>query len=92
MDPKEPDPEHWYIYIILQRQQVLKKSQNIRNQGFPCYFCLMMEGSGAGSVLVNIGSGYGSRRPKNIRIQMRIRDTGLYAVVKHLNSYSACTS
>jgi hypothetical protein len=24
----DPDPEHWYMYIILQRQKVIKKSQN----------------------------------------------------------------
>jgi hypothetical protein len=46
------DPEHWYIYIILPRLEVIKKSQNSRNQGYSYYFCLMMEGSGAGSELV----------------------------------------
>ncbi len=30
-------------------KKVIKKSQNIRNKGFSYYFCLMMEGSGAGS-------------------------------------------
>jgi hypothetical protein len=35
---------------------------------------MMMEGSGAGSVLVTIGSGCGSGRLKNIRI--RIAKTG----------------
>jgi hypothetical protein len=31
MDPKDPDPEHWYIYIILQiqRQKVIKKSRGL---------------------------------------------------------------
>jgi hypothetical protein len=46
--------------------------QNRINQGFSYYFCLMIEGSGAGSgagsVLVINGSGYGSGRPKSIRI------------------------
>jgi hypothetical protein len=28
------------------------KSQNSKNQGFSYYFCLMMKGSGSGSVLV----------------------------------------
>ncbi len=37
-----------------------KEVTNSRNQGFSYYFCLMMEGSGAGSVLVTNGSG----RPK----------------------------
>ncbi len=36
----------------------MKKSQNSRNKVFPYYFCLVMEGSGAGarSVAVTIGS------------------------------------
>ncbi len=33
-----------YIYIIFQRQNVQKKSYNIRNLGFFYYFCLMIEG------------------------------------------------
>jgi hypothetical protein len=44
------------------------------NPGFPSYFCLMIEGSGAGPVPLTNGSG--SRRPKNIRI--RIRNTAAY--------------
>jgi hypothetical protein len=43
------DPEHWYIYIILQELKVIKKLQNSRNQGFSYYNCLMMDGSGAKS-------------------------------------------
>ena len=49
------------------------KSEYSRYQGgFSYYFCLMIEGSGAGSVLVTNGSG----RPENIRIRigMRIRN------------------
>ncbi len=57
--------EHWHIYIIFQR---IKKLQNSGNQGFSYYFCLMIEGSGVGSVLVINESGCGSRRAKNIRI------------------------
>ncbi len=34
-----------------------KKSQNSINQGFSYYFCLMMEGSGSGSVPLANGSG-----------------------------------
>ncbi len=30
----DPDSEHWYIYIILQRKAVIKKLQNSRNRGF----------------------------------------------------------
>jgi len=49
------------------------KSEYSRYQGgFSYYFCLMIEGSGAWSVLVTNGSG----RPENIRIRigMRIRN------------------
>jgi hypothetical protein len=48
-----------------------KKSQNSRKQGFSYYFCLMIEGSGSGSMPLTDGSGYGSGRPKNIWIQIR---------------------
>ena len=51
----------FYIYIIFQRQNVKKKSQNSRNQAFSCYFCLMM-------TLTNES---GSRRPKNMWIRIR---------------------
>jgi hypothetical protein len=34
----------------------IKKSQNSRNQGFSYYFCLMIEGSGFGSVPLTNGS------------------------------------
>jgi hypothetical protein len=41
---RDPDPdansEQWYIYIILQRQKVIKKLQNSRNQGFFLQFLL----------------------------------------------------
>ncbi len=55
-----------------------KESQNRRNQGFSYYFCMMIEGSGSGSIPRTSGSGSG--RPKNmwirwIRIRIRIRNT-----------------
>ncbi len=60
-----------YIYIIFQ-----KKLQNSRNQGFSYYFCLMMEGSGAGSGSIHLTKESGSGRPKNMWIRwIRIRDT-----------------
>ncbi len=37
------------MYIIFQREKVIKKSHNSRNQGCSYYFCLMIEGSGSGS-------------------------------------------
>jgi hypothetical protein len=54
-----------------------KESQNRRNQGFSYYFCMMIEGSGAGSGSIPLAgrSGSGSERPKNMWI--RIRNTGL---------------
>ncbi len=67
-----------YIYIIFQRQKVIKKSQNSRNQGFSYYFCLMIEGSGSGAE---------SRWPKNIRFR-RIRF--LIRFPQHWFSYFPC--
>ncbi len=37
-----------------------KEVKNSRDQGFPYSFCLMIDGSGAGSVLVTNGCGSGS--------------------------------
>jgi hypothetical protein len=51
-----------------------KESQNSRNQGFSYYFCMMIEGSGSGSIPLTSGSGSG--RPKNMWIRwIRIRNT-----------------
>ncbi len=51
-----------------------KESQNSRNQGFSCYFCMMIEGSGSGSIPLTSGSG--SVKPKNMWIRwIRIRNT-----------------
>ncbi len=36
-----------YIFIILQRYKVIKKSQNSRNYASFYYFCMMMEGFGS---------------------------------------------
>jgi hypothetical protein len=70
--------------------KVIKKSQNstgVRNNSFSYHFCLMIEGSRSGarsgarsgSVPLTNGSGFGSRRPKNIRIiQIRIHNTGFH--------------
>ncbi len=67
-----------YIYIIFKDKKVKKNSQSSRNQGFSYYLCLVIEGSGtgsgAGSIPLTNGSGFGSRRPKNMWI--RIRNTG----------------
>ncbi len=59
-------------FTLFFKKKVKKKSQNSRNQGFACYFCLMIEGSGS----VPLSKGSGSRRPKSIRIRwFRIRNT-----------------
>jgi hypothetical protein len=55
-----------------------KRSRN-RNQGYFFYFfCLIIEGSRSGSVPMTDGSGSGSRRPKNIWIRIRIRNTAFH--------------
>jgi hypothetical protein len=55
-----------YIDIFLLWLNLIKYSQNGKNQGFSHYFCLMIEGSGSGyesrSELLTNGSGSG--RPK----------------------------
>jgi hypothetical protein len=59
-DP-DADSEYWYIYLILNKKS--QRSYKTACQGFSYYFCFMMEGCGAGSVLVTNGSGCGSGRP-----------------------------
>ncbi len=39
-----------------------KESQNIRNQGFPYYFFMMIEGFGSGSIHLTTGSGSGRHK------------------------------
>jgi hypothetical protein len=36
-----------YYLLKVDLHHISKKSQNSRNQGFSCYFCLMIKGSGA---------------------------------------------
>ncbi len=43
------------VHINIQRQKVLKKSQNCKNQGFWIYFSLLIGGSRSGSVQINTG-------------------------------------
>jgi hypothetical protein len=51
-----------------------KASQKIRNQGLSYYFCMIIEGSGSGSLPLTSESGSGSWRPKNMWIRwIRIR-------------------
>ncbi len=63
-----------------------KESQNIRNQGFSYYCCMMIEGSGSGAIPLTIGSGSGM--PKNMWIRwvrIRIRNTGLRITIRHFH-------
>ncbi len=53
-----------YIYIIFKDKKIQKKSQNSRNQGFSYYFCLLIEGSGSGSIPLTNGSGSDPGGPK----------------------------
>ncbi len=56
-----------YIYItwkIKKAQEVIK----LKKSRFSYYFCLMIEGSGSGSVPLTNRSGSESWRPKNLRI------------------------
>jgi hypothetical protein len=48
----------------------LKEVTNLRNQGLSYYFFLVKEGSGS----ISLTNGSGSRRPKNIQIQIRNTD------------------
>jgi hypothetical protein len=83
----DPDPA---IFVI---DQVQKKSQNSRNQGFSYYFCLMIEGSGAGSgSSIPLTNGSVSGRPKKMWIpwiRIRNRNTGLVQCFTSL--CSACS-
>jgi hypothetical protein len=56
-----------------------KESQNSMNQGFSYYFCMMIEGSEAGSGSIPLTNGSGSGRPKNMWIRwIRIRNTACF--------------
>ncbi len=57
-----------YIYIIFLNVKV-KESQNSRNQGFSYNFCMVVEGSGSGSIPLTNGSGFVSGRPKKMWIR-----------------------
>ncbi len=50
-----------------------KETQNSRNQDFS--FCMLKEGSRSGSGSIPLTNGSGSRRPRNLWIRIRIRNT-----------------
>jgi hypothetical protein len=77
MDPGISFLHHLHHFFKDKKSKRSHKTVGI-NQGFTYYFCLEIEGSGsaAGSVPLTNESGFGSIRPKNIRIRrIRIRNT-----------------
>jgi hypothetical protein len=72
-----------HLWPLLYRTLFQVHFMDSRNQGFPYYFCLMIEGSrpgsgagsGYGSIPLTNGSESGSRRPKNTWIRIRIGNT-----------------
>ncbi len=72
-----------------------KESQNSRNPGFSYYFCMMIEGSGSGSIPLT--NGFGSGRPKKmwirwIRIRIRIPDPYLWLMDPYPGGPKTCGS
>ncbi len=64
----------WRYKNLFSKIKSQKESENSMNQGFSYYFCMMIEGSGSGSIPLTSGSGSG--RPKNMWIRwIRIRNT-----------------
>ncbi len=90
------DPWHNFFCLLvfeaaftsLFKDKSQKESQNSRNQGFSCYFCMIIEGSGseprAGSGSIPLTSGSGSGRPKNM--WNRIRNTAVRSRTVQKNS------
>ena len=75
---------YYFLKVLLHQFSKIKRKKEatrVINHGFSYYFCLMIEGSeaGSGSIPLTSVSGSGSRRPKNIwiriRIQIRIHNT-----------------
>jgi hypothetical protein len=55
---------HLHRFLKIKSQKESHKPVGVKV--FSYYFCLMIEGSGSGSIPLTNGSGSGSRRPKNI--------------------------
>jgi len=61
---------YYFLKVYLLHFSKIKSPKEVtskRNQGFSYYFCLMIEGSGSGSIHLTKGSGSG--RPKNTWIR-----------------------
>jgi hypothetical protein len=64
------------VAVAEKEKNVFKKSYNSKDQGFPYYFCLAIEGAGSGAGSVPRTNGSGSGRPKNVRIRNTARRKG----------------
>jgi hypothetical protein len=80
----DPDPAIFVIDLQEANKKLFFKSSfsayyflkvNLHLQGFSYYFCLMIEGSGAGFGFIPLISRSGSGRPKSMWIRIRIRNT-----------------
>jgi hypothetical protein len=80
---------YYHLKVHFSKKNVIKKSQNSRNQGFSYYFCLMIEGSGSRSVPLTIGSRSGSKRPKTYGSGSLTLRTGRLCT-SHLKRVFAC--
>ncbi len=58
-----------------------------RYHGFSYYFCLMIAGPGSESGSIPLNNGSGSRRPKNMWIRIRIRNTAIHCTIKDTLSH-----
>jgi hypothetical protein len=64
------------IHLHHSSKIVITKSQNSRNKDSSYYFCLTMEGSGSGSVLLTNGSGRPKTYGSGTLVLVRIYGTG----------------
>jgi hypothetical protein len=66
------------MYIIFKDKKSKKSHKAVGIKVFLTFFCLVIEGSGSGSIPLTDGSG--SRRPKNMWIRIRIRNTDVKCI------------
>ncbi len=73
---KQSFSAYYLLKVHLHHFCKIKSHKTVGIKAFFYYFCLMIEGSGS----VPLTNWSGSRRPKNIRIRIRIHDTDTKAV------------